>query len=43
MNPTILLVEDDKNDVFLMERAPFGKASVPGAIAQRVSVRNVGE
>jgi len=28
MNPTILLVEDDKNDVFLMERA-FGKASVP--------------
>ena len=28
MKPTILLVEDDKNDVFLMERA-FGKASVP--------------
>jgi two-component system response regulator len=28
MNSTILLVEDDKNDVFLMERA-FGKASVP--------------
>ena len=28
MNPTILLVEDDKNDVFFMQRA-FGKASVP--------------
>ena len=28
MKPTILLVEDDENDVFLMERA-FGKASVP--------------
>jgi CheY-like chemotaxis protein len=28
MKPTILLVEDDENDVFLMERA-FSKASVP--------------
>jgi CheY-like chemotaxis protein len=28
MKPTILLVEDDENDIFLMERA-FGKASVP--------------
>ena len=28
MNPTILLVEDDEDDVFLMERA-FGKASTP--------------
>lgn len=28
MKPTILLVEDEENDVFLMERA-FGKASVP--------------
>jgi CheY-like chemotaxis protein len=28
LKPTILLVEDDKNDVFLMERA-LGKASVP--------------
>jgi CheY-like chemotaxis protein len=28
VNPTILLVEDDDNDVFLMQRA-FGKASVP--------------
>lgn len=28
MNPTILLVEDDTDDVFLMERA-FGKGSVP--------------
>ena len=28
MKPTILLVEDDDNDVFLMQRA-FGKASVP--------------
>lgn len=28
MKPTILLVEDDKNDVFLMEDA-FSKASVP--------------
>lgn len=28
MKPTILLVEDDENDVFLMERA-FGKTSVP--------------
>src|SRR5688572_17576786 len=28
MKPTILLVEDDANDVFLMERA-FGIASVP--------------
>lgn len=28
MKPTILLVEDEANDVFLMEHA-FGKASVP--------------
>jgi len=28
MKPTILLVEDDKDDAFLMKRA-FGKASVP--------------
>jgi CheY-like chemotaxis protein len=28
MTPTILLVEDDANDVFLMKRA-FGKAGVP--------------
>jgi CheY-like chemotaxis protein len=31
MKPTILLVEDDENDVFLMERA-FGKASVPAEL-----------
>lgn len=31
MKPTILLVEDDANDVFLMERA-FGLASVPTEI-----------
>ena len=31
MKPTILLVEDDENDVFLMERA-FGKANVPAEV-----------
>jgi CheY-like chemotaxis protein len=31
MNPTILLVEDDENDVFLMERA-FGNGSVPAQV-----------
>ena len=28
MKPTILLVEDERNDVFLMQRA-FGMGSVP--------------
>lgn len=31
MKPTILLVEDEKNDVFLMEHA-FAKASVPARV-----------
>src|SRR2546422_491345 len=31
MKPIILLVEDDKNDIFLMKRA-FGKASVPAEV-----------